>query len=270
MLSSYLLLLIISFFVGSFGTLIGIGGGVILMPLLFFLYPDEPSHRLTAISLLIVFFNATSGSIAYARKGRIDYKSGLIFSLASIPGAILGAITTEYIPRYFFHPIFATLLIATGVYLFIYPEPVKPQEKESMTHRAKRVLIEKDGTVHHLSYNTPLGIFISIFVGFLSSLLGIGGGIIHVPALSHLLHFPVHVAAATSHFILAIVAGVASLVHILNGEVTKSIYKILILIPGVVVGAQVGAYFSSRVKKHHLIRVLSLALMVLALRLFFF
>src|SRR3989338_6752149 len=240
------------------------------MPVLLFLYPEEPTQRLTSISLLIVFCNALSGSIAYAKQGRIDYRSGLIFSLASIPGAIIGALTTTYMPRHIFHPLFAGLLIAVGIYLFIHPEPVRPEEKKSIMGHIKRTLTEKDGKTHVISYNTSLGVVISIFVGFLSSLLGIGGGIIHVPALSHLLHFPIHIATATSHFILAIVAGVASLVHILNGEVTKSIYKILILIPGVVVGAQVGAYFSSRVKKHHLIRVLSLALMALALRLFFF
>src|SRR5258707_11324236 len=85
--------------VGAFGTLIGAGGGFILVPILLLLYPDEKTELITGISLAVVFFNALSGSLAYARMRRVDYKSGIIFSIATIPGAILGALCTAYISR---------------------------------------------------------------------------------------------------------------------------------------------------------------------------
>src|SRR5689334_10059087 len=85
--------------VGTFGMLIRAGGGFLLVPLLLLLYPDTPASTITAISLAVVCVNATSGSIAYARLGRIDYRTGVIFALASAPGAVLGSLVTEWLPR---------------------------------------------------------------------------------------------------------------------------------------------------------------------------
>src|SRR5689334_2613615 len=85
--------------IGAFGTLIGAGGGFLLVPTLALLYPQDPPELIASISLAVVFFNALSGSISYARMKRIDYRAGLAFSAASIPGAILGARTTAAIDR---------------------------------------------------------------------------------------------------------------------------------------------------------------------------
>jgi len=91
---SYFELIAFGFGMGVYGTLIGAGGGFVLMPLLVLLDPPQNPERLTSISLAVVFFNAVSGSEAYAHMKRIDYRSGIIFALAMIPGAILGAIHT--------------------------------------------------------------------------------------------------------------------------------------------------------------------------------
>ena len=81
----FLWLVPLGFVVGAYGTLIGAGGGFVLMPALLLLYRGESPELLTSISLAVVFFNALSGSFAYARMGRIDYKSGLLFSTTTIP-----------------------------------------------------------------------------------------------------------------------------------------------------------------------------------------
>jgi uncharacterized membrane protein YfcA len=106
----FLWLVPLGFGVGTFGTLIGAGGGFVRMPILLLLYPQENPELLTSISLAVVFFNALSGSIAYGRMGRIDDKSGLMFSAATIPGAILGAFTTALPPRRTFDALFGVLL----------------------------------------------------------------------------------------------------------------------------------------------------------------
>ncbi len=92
----------LGFVVGAYGTLIGAGGGFILAPILALLYPADSPELLTSISLAVVFFNALSGSAAYARMGRIDYRSGGVFAMATIPGAILGALVTSFLPRRLF------------------------------------------------------------------------------------------------------------------------------------------------------------------------
>jgi uncharacterized membrane protein YfcA len=90
-MTQYFWLIPLGFVIGAYGTLIGAGGGFVLVPILLLLYPNESPEIITCISLAVVFFNALSGSLAYSRMRRIDYKSGLLFSLATIPGAILGS-----------------------------------------------------------------------------------------------------------------------------------------------------------------------------------
>src|SRR5439155_1366876 len=80
----------LGFAVGTYGTIVGLGGGFILVPVLLFLYPDYDPEHLTAISLFVVWTNTTSGSIAYARQGRIDYLTGLLFAASSAPGGLAG------------------------------------------------------------------------------------------------------------------------------------------------------------------------------------
>ena len=91
-MEAFIGLTILGLAIGAYGTLIGAGGGFILMPLLLLVYPKDPPQTLAAISLIVVFFNAASGSLAYARMKRIDYRSGLLFSSVGIPGAILGKV----------------------------------------------------------------------------------------------------------------------------------------------------------------------------------
>jgi len=262
----YLWLLPIGAVIGAFGTLIGAGGGFLLVPLLLLMYPNENPELITSISLAVVFFNALSGSIAYARMGRIDYKSGLILASATVPGAILGAITTTLISRQAFNLIFGIALIAVSLFLFLRPrQHISPAGGVIRLSLHRRV-VEADGTVHEFTYNPVVGIGLSLFVGYFSSLLGIGGGIIHVPVLTYLLNFPVHIATATSQFALAIMALTGTSVHVVNGVFAHGVRRALVLSLGVLVGAQVGARLSNRVGGALIIRGLALAMGLVGIR----
>jgi hypothetical protein len=107
----------------------------------------------------------------------------------------------------------------------------------------------------------------SFFIGYLSSLLGIGGGIIHVPVLVRLLEFPVHRATATSHFILAVMALTGTAVHIITGTFYHGVHRTIALSVGVICGAQVGALLSDRLSGTWIMRGLAVALGVVGLRL---
>jgi uncharacterized membrane protein YfcA len=105
-------------------------------------------------------------------------------------------------------------------------------------------------------------------VGFISPLLGIGGGIIHVPAMVNWLKFPVYIATATSHFILAIMATVSVITHAANGNYDDPavVKMILLLALGVIPGAQLGAYFSHKIKSTVIIKALAICLSVVGIR----
>ena len=96
--------------------------------------------------------------------------------------------------------------------------------------------------------------------------MGIGGGIIHVPVLGYFLHFPVHIATATSHFILAIMAFTGTVVHIFTGTFAHGVHRAIALAIGVVVGAQLGAHFSQKIHGTWIMRSLALALGLVGIR----
>ncbi len=256
----------VGFLVGTYGTLIGAGGGFVLVPMLLLLYPQESPEVITGISLAVVFFNALSGSIAYMRLKRVDYRSGILFASATIPGAILGAITTAYIPRSLFDIFLGVLLIVGSVFLIFHTHKKADPGEEKNKNGLVRNIIEADGTRHTFSYSPTVGVGLSLIVGYVSSLLGIGGGIIHVPALVHLLNFPVHVATATSHFMLAIMAFTGTGVHIVQGAFHHGIRRTIALAIGVLIGAQLGAFLSNRVRGEWIIRGLAIALGLVGIR----
>lgn len=275
--ASNLWLLPLGLAIGAFGTLIGAGGGFILVPILLIVYPNENTEVITSISLAVVFFNAFSGSVAYARMKRVDYKSGITFAIATIPGAILGAVLVAYVPRYAFDIAFGIIMIAAGIFLWV---SAKEDHSRAQAHANQlangatparwttvRDFIDADGMRHRYAYNPVIGIVLSVFVGFLSSLLGVGGGFIHVPALTGLLNFPVHVATATSHFVLAVMALTGTLVHVAGGVFAHGIRRTAILAVGVVLGAQAGARLSNRVGGKWIIRGLALAMVLVGIRL---
>jgi len=231
------------------------------------LYPGEKTEIITGITLAVVFFNALSGTIAYARLRRIEYRSGLTFSAATVPGAILGALATAYFPRRIFDGLFGLLLIAASIYLSVRPGIRTHGERPCPPNHRECVVTESNGTVHRFSYHQPLGIAMSVAIGFFSSLLGIGGGVIHVPVLVQLLNFPVHVATATSQLVLTIMALAGTLTHVAAGTFTSGFRRTIMLAIGVTLGAQLGAWLSCRAQGSWIIRGLAIALGAVGIRL---
>jgi uncharacterized membrane protein YfcA len=266
----YFGLIALGFGVGAYGTLIGAGGGFLLMPLLLIIYPHDNAHVLTAISLAVVFFNTLSGAGAYARLKRIDYKAGLIFAAATIPGAIFGVLTTASVRRTVFEGIFSVFLIGMAIFLFLRPKsdtagrPAK--EIRPAAHSMTRVITSLDGLTFEYTFYPLLGVVVFFFLGFIASFLGIGGGSLIVPILAYLLNFPVFIATATSQFIVAILTFTGTMVHIGIGSFHHGAHRAAALGIGVLIGAQLGAHLSNKIKGTWIIRSLALALALVGIR----
>jgi uncharacterized membrane protein YfcA len=244
--------------VGTIGTLIGAGGGFLLMPVLAMLYPKERPELLASISLAVVAFNALSGTAGYARMRRIDYRSGIWFGAAAIPGSIVGTMVTASLRRGAFDILLGSVLVVIGGVLLILG--TRP---EGTNGHAGGMSVPPPPKAQRLW----LGVGISFGVGFLSSLLGIGGGIIHVPLLVHVLNFPVHVATATSHFVLAISAVTGTIAHLASGVFQhQGARRTVALAIGALIGAQIGARLSTRTPAAFIMRGLGLAMTLLGAR----
>jgi uncharacterized membrane protein YfcA len=162
----------------------------------------------------------------------------------------------------------AAVLLALAVWL-LRGEPARARAPKG--HLVRRVLTDRYGQT--FAYEVPIrrGVAYSLVVGFVSSFLGIGGGVMHVPLLVRALGFPTHLATATSHFVLAIIAGSGALTHLVAGSFAHGhgVRRAISLSLGVVLGAQLGARLSLRASGRLVESLLGIALLALAARLIF-
>ena len=255
-LSEFLRLGPLGLVIGAFGTLVGAGGGAVMVPVLLVLLPNETPANVTAISLAAVFFNAYSGTVSYMRMGRVDYRLGTLFTLASLPGVVFGVFLVHQIPRNVFDPLFGALLLGIG--LFLMRHPVGAAEAE--THIFSPTTSDRQ---------TFLGSVGSAYIAVLASVMGIGGGIIHVPFLIRVLKISPHRATATSHFVLTFVALTATIVHVAMGEFNRGLSQTMYLAVGVMMGAPIGAAISTQLRGSLIVRLLAISLCLVGIRLLF-
>lgn len=249
-----MIIALLGFVIGAIGTLIGVGGGFLLVPILLFLHPEKTNMWVGGMSLWMIAVNATSGSISYYKKGTIHLKAALAFIIVAIPGSIGGVMLQHYVSRDAFEKIFASALAAYAVVLlFRKKDRFQGKPITAITKLSRNFYVQ--------------GCLISFVVGFLAAFLGLGGGVIHVPLLSHVMGFPVHLATGTSQLILAVTAWFATAVHIWHGDISLTDPMVWQLGGGAALGAQLGARFSSRVSGAVIMKILAVALLVVALRL---
>jgi uncharacterized membrane protein YfcA len=252
--------------VGVIAAMLGIGGGVFIVPALQLL-PLSVNFlppMASGTSLAMILFTALSSTASYTRQKRIDYKIGLLFATVTVPGALLGAYATKIIPGELLVLIFAVfLLYVASRMIFSYNVGLF----KLLTRRKDcpvRKLTDSDGKVFEYFADLKRGVPLGFFAGFFSGLLGIGGGALMVPILHLVLCFPMHLAVATSAFIMIFtsISGVATHIHLGNVQFDYS----LLLSVGVILGAQIGAYAAKRTSSRNLRRIFGFVLVVISLR----
>ena len=182
MIWMYPLLMLLGAAVGAYGTLIGAGGGILLVPALLLLYSEEAPNTIASIYLAVVFLNALSGTLAYGHMHRIDYRAGLLFGTATVPGAVLGAYATSLLSRQLFDLLFSLLVLTLATFILMRPIP-RPRSPGTYRRHVTHTLIDFKGMSYSYSYSNRLGVLFSQLVGGISSMLGIAGGPFHVPVL---------------------------------------------------------------------------------------
>ena len=230
-----LVLFVVGIGVGTFGTLIGIGGGLIMIPLFTFALTPSIFHsapEIVGTSLFGVFLNALSGTYAYVKQHRVYFKAAIPFAIATLPGAILGSLVSDY----FTGPTFS---LSYGIFILI----------------ISAIMYWNSSNKKAIATN---------FVGFISSIFGIGGGIIHVPVMIYALAFPPHMATATSHFVLAVSSFMGVTSHIFLNHIVW--IPALAVGFGAVIGAQIGARLSKKTKPRSIILLLCISLFLLGIR----
>lgn len=258
-----LLLFLIGVTSAIIGSLIGLGGGVIIVPALMYLSPYLFDLQLTTAevvgtSLVVLIFTALSSTLTFARQKRIDYKSGMLFFITSGPGAIVGAMLTGYFESGWFQ-------LSFGIFMFLMTGLIWLRDRMqplNIDWKVRKSFIDVAGTEHTYGYSTLPALVLGFAVGIVSGLFGIGGGALFVPVLLLLFRFPPHVATATSMFVILLSSVLGSFTKVFLGEV--HFMSILALAPGSIVGGWLGAKIAGRLGSKKLVLIIFISFLLLA------
>lgn len=236
----------LGFAAGVLGSMIGLGGGVIVVPVLTFL--GFPPTAAASNSLFAALSNAIASTISYSKQKRIVYPLGLKLGLLSIPGTVLGALFSTDVAPDVFKILFGFVLIASAAYIFL-RKKIEAKEKTI----SKQMMVFAIGA--------------SFFAGIISSFFGIGGGIIFVPLMIVGMGMAMKKAAPTSQMILLFASLSGVIVHSLLGH--PDFLQAGLLAIGSFFGGLVGARLSIDIKERYLQILVSVVILIAATKLFF-
>ena len=244
-LFEYFWLLPLGFAAGIIGSMIGLGGGFVVVPVLTF-FGFSPTLA-ASNSLFAAFSNAVASTTSYAKQKRIVYSVGLKLALLSIPGTILGAYISDEISSSLFKILFAIVLIGSSAYIYARR---KMESKEY--NLSKQIMV--------------LAVGASFFAGIISSLFGIGGGTVFVPLMVIAIGLSMRLAAPTSQFILMFAAASGMIIHSILGH--PDYYQAGLLSAGSFAGGILGSKLSLRVEERKLRILVTIVLIITAIKLF--
>ncbi len=241
-----------AFVASIFGSMVGLGGGFILVPIMRLFMGFPPAYA-AGTSLVLIVANSASGAFAYLLQRRVHLKIGLLVAAGGLPGSVLGAIASVHISPLLFDSALAALLIAVAI----------DMAWNAKRRMAGRVEHQRVASIKGMSYRGALAL--GFVVGIFSSLFGLGGGIVVVPALLYFSELPVHAISATSHFAILLTSPIGLAVHALQRDV--AVRDILPLVAGGLLGGPIGARLSSRLRSPQLLVAVAIALVTAAITL---
>ncbi|WP_192600044.1 sulfite exporter TauE/SafE family protein [Sporosarcina limicola] len=265
---AYILLAVIGLASGIIGALVGLGGGIILVPATLFmgvnlgLIDGITPQSVVGLSVIMMIFIGLASTLSYMKAKMVDYRSGYIFFAGSVPGTVLGAFVNKGLDLSSFNLYFGILLILLSTLLLVrkYLKPV-----HWFVDRGKqRTFTDKMGETHVFGYPLWFALLLTFGIGFASGLFGMGGGSIIVPAMILLFLFPPHIAVGTSMFMVFLSAIVNSITHISLGNVPW-LYAIPV-VPAAYIGAKLGAKLNQKMKSETLVVALRIIFLILGVR----
>jgi uncharacterized membrane protein YfcA len=263
---TYLLLIAMSIVAGFVGAILGLGGGIILVPGLTILF-GFPMKSAVAASLVSVIATSSAAATVYVQERFSNIKLGMLLEITTTLGALAGGLIANYIGvRYLFF-LFAVMLVYSASAM------IRQQHAGLRVEDVETKTSELDGeyfdpalgkTVSYMVDNVPLGMVGSLGAGLISALLGVGGGIIKVPLMNVTMKIPMKAAVATSNFMIGVTAATGALVYWANGRIDAKITAPCVI--GVLIGARIGTKVTGRIKTKKLKLAFVVVLIITAIQ----
>ncbi|HXI12260.1 MAG TPA: sulfite exporter TauE/SafE family protein [Thermoanaerobaculia bacterium] len=260
---------------GLIGSLFGLGGGILMVPVLV-LALKVPMHNAVATSLLCVIATSSAAAARFVERGVANVRLGMTLELWTVLGAMLGSLVAGLLPGNALVILFASAMTLMAIpmarkepALRTLPPPELPGNAKPRFQKRLGSRYFDDAEAHEVSYEIsrlPLAMGVSGAAGLLSGLLGVGGGILKVPVLTMYCSVPMKAAAATSNFMIGVTALASSVVYYGRGEISPLVTAASVV--GVVIGSRAGAQISGKIKGSALRRAFAVLMIVIAAQLF--
>jgi uncharacterized membrane protein YfcA len=240
-----LIILIGSYFAGLLGSLTGLGGGFVIIPLLTLLLHVDIHYAIGA-SLVSVIATSSGSAAAYVREGITNIRLGMFLEIATTAGAMTGAILAVYIPTHYIAILLGVILIFSAIM------SLRKKAEHIVEHKnqwAEKLKLNSSyptaqGTVNYSVTKVGGGFFMMLFAGVLSGLLGVGSGALKVLAMDTIMRIPFKVSTTTSNFMIGVTAAASAVVYLQRGYIDPGISM------PVVVGVLLGALSGSKILVH--------------------
>jgi uncharacterized membrane protein YfcA len=241
-----ILVLVGAFAAGLLGSLTGLGGGLIIVPMLTLLFHVDLRYAIGA-SLVSVIATSSGAAAAYVREGYTNVRVGILLEVGTVVGALLGAALSAITPTQVLAILMGVVLLATAY------KSRQPRAEHELLHTpdpwAKRLRLDStyptaSGDQAYSVTNVPGGLALMFMAGILSALLGIGSGVIKVLAMDQTMRLPFKVSTTTSNFMIGVTAAASAGVYFHRGQIDPTIALPVML--GVLGGALAGARILTR------------------------
>lgn len=242
-----LLLLALGAGAGLLGALMGIGGGILVIPALTEVL-GVPFAQAAAVSLVVIIASASASSAAYVERGTVDLRVGVVLELASVSGSLAGSAIAASVPVRALQVVFASVALYSALMLW------RRRRSATDVQQAGEYAVRRWGA----------GLSVSAIAGAVSGLVGVGGGVFKMPVMTLAMGMPFKVAAATSNFMIGVTAAAGAYVYYARGALDVRLAAPVVV--GVFAGARLGVVLLPRLPARRLQAAFAWILVVLGLR----
>lgn len=268
-----LLLFLTSFSTGFLGAIFGIGGGVVLIPVLSTFF-GMPIKKVIAASLVCAVATSIASTRSYLSQGLVNLRLALFLECSAIVGSLLGAFLAVIAPSSILYMTLGSVLLTLTI---IQLGGYRVEDdlafngsieiaKDLLTERLKLASKYYDSNINNLVeykvFNSRLGLTVSLLAGMLSSAVGLGGGVLKVPIMNKIMKVPIKVSIATSTFMVGLTSSIGVIAYLSSGLLDLSIVPIMVL--GIMIGSTVGTKVMKRLRSSKLVLAFNLLLIYLS------
>jgi len=248
---------------GLIGSLLGLGGGIFLIPALVLIF-KVPMHSAVAAGLVAVIATSSAGGSRNAQKGLANVRLGMTLEVATVLGALAGGLLAPSLPARLLGLLFSTLLLVVSVVLWL-----RRRSRDAGEYSARGGLLDgryyEPAARREVRYSIkrlPAALAASMAAGMLSALLGVGGGIVKVPVLHLFCGVPMRAATATSNLMIGVTAAASAMLYLTGGFVPALVCATVSL--GVLAGSRAGLWLARRLSEGMIRRIFSAVTLIIA------